>query len=92
MPGDYAPFWLAGQGPQKALSPPPPVVSVLVVKAGSHRVLPLDVEEVRDEERQEKQDGEPNAAKRLVPRVRQEHPQLPLIVDEYKRVWGTCVE
>jgi hypothetical protein len=24
--------------------------------------------------------------------VRQEHPQLPLIVDEYKRVWGTCVE
>jgi hypothetical protein len=56
------------------------VVSATLVKAGSHRVLPLDVEEVRNSDGQAKQDCEVNAAKRLLPRLRQEHPQLPLIV------------
>jgi hypothetical protein len=56
------------------------VVSGTVVKAGSHRVLPLDVEEVRNDDGQDKQDCEIKAAKRLIPRVRQEHPQLPLII------------
>jgi hypothetical protein len=56
------------------------VVSGTLVKAGSHRVLPLDVEEVRNEDGQDKQDGEINAAKRLIPRLRHEHPQLALIV------------
>ena len=56
------------------------VVAATLVKAGSHRVWPLDVEEVRNDDGQEKQDCEINAAKRLIPRVRQEHPQLPLII------------
>src|SRR5262249_28122928 len=56
------------------------VVSATLVKAGSHRVLPLDVEEVRNSDGKDKQDCEVNAAKRLIPRLRQEHPQLPLII------------
>lgn len=40
------------------------VVSGTLVKAGSHRVLPLDVEEVRNEDGQDKQDCEIKAAKR----------------------------
>jgi hypothetical protein len=56
------------------------VVSATLVKAGAHRVLPLDVEEVRNSDGQDKQDCEVNAAKRLMTRLRQEHPQLPLIL------------
>ena len=56
------------------------VVSATLVKAGSHRVLPLDVEEVRNSDGHAKQDCEVNAAKRLIPRLRQEHPQLPFII------------
>jgi hypothetical protein len=56
------------------------VVSATLVKAGSHRVLPLDVEEVHNSDGQDKQDCELNAAKRLLSRLRQEHPQLPLIL------------
>jgi hypothetical protein len=56
------------------------VVSATLVKAGSHRVMPLDVEEVRNSDGSDKQDCELNAAKRLIARVRQEHPQLPLII------------
>jgi hypothetical protein len=56
------------------------VVSATLVKAGTHRVLPLDVEEVRNSDGAAKQDCELNAAKRLIPRLRQEHPQMPLIV------------
>lgn len=56
------------------------VVSATLVKPGSHRVLPLDVEEVRNTDGHWKQDCELNAAKRLIPRVRQEHPQLPLVI------------
>jgi hypothetical protein len=43
-------------------------------------VLPLDVEEVRNSDGQDKQDCEIKAAKRLIARLRQEHPQLPLII------------
>jgi hypothetical protein len=56
------------------------VVSATLLKAGSHRVLPLDVEEVRNSDGHDKQDCEMNAAKRLMPRLRQAHPQLPLLV------------
>ena len=56
------------------------VVSATLVKAGSHRVVPLDVEEVRNSDGSDKQDCELNAANRLIARVRQEHPQLPLII------------
>src|SRR5882672_1781086 len=56
------------------------VVSATLVTAGSHRVVPLDVEEVRNSDGQAKQDCELNAAQRLISRVRQEPPQLPLII------------
>lgn len=64
------------------------VVSATIVKAGSHKILPLDVEEVRNSDGQEKQDCEINAAKRMVERIRQEHPQMKAIVvgdDLYSR-------
>jgi hypothetical protein len=56
------------------------VVGATLVKAGSHRIFPLDVEEVRNTDGQKKQDCELNAGKRLTERIRKEHPQLPLIV------------
>jgi hypothetical protein len=56
------------------------VVSATVVKAGSHRVLPLDVEEGRNSDGQTKQDCEVHTAKRLLSRLRQAHPQRPLMV------------
>jgi hypothetical protein len=56
------------------------ILSASLVKAGKRQVLPLDFEEVRNEDGQEKQDCEVNAAKRLIPRIRREHPQLKLIV------------
>jgi len=52
------------------------VVAATVTRAGSHEILPLDAEEVRNEEEQPKQDCELNAAKRLVRRLRTEHRQL----------------
>jgi hypothetical protein len=56
------------------------VVSATIVRAGSHKILPLDVEEVRNTDGEEKQDCEINAAKRLVGRIRQQHPQIKAIV------------
>lgn len=56
------------------------VVGATLVRAGSHAILPLDAEEVRNTDGQEKQDCELNAGKRLIQRLRQEHRQLPLIV------------
>jgi hypothetical protein len=55
-------------------------VSATLVKAGSHRVLPLDVEAGRHSAGHAKQDGAVHAAKRLIPRLRQEPPQLPFII------------
>jgi hypothetical protein len=56
------------------------VVAATLVKAGSHRGVPFDVEEGRHADGQDKQDCAINAARRLIPRVRQAHPQLPLII------------
>ncbi len=56
------------------------VVGATLVHAGSHEILPLDAEEVRNSDGQEKQDCENNAGKRLVIRLRQDHPQLQMIV------------
>lgn len=56
------------------------VVSGTLVKAGAHRIFPLDVEEVCQQDGALKQDCEINAAKRLLPRFRREHPQLKVIV------------
>lgn len=56
------------------------VVGATLVRAGSHDILPLDAEEVRNSDGQEKQDCEINAGKRLVTRLRQEHRQLQMLV------------
>lgn len=56
------------------------VVGATLVRAGSHAILPLDAEQVRNEDGQEKQDCEINAGKRLVQRIRQQHRQLSLCV------------
>ena len=51
------------------------IVGATVVRAGSHQVLPLDVEEVRNATADSApQDCELTADKRLITRVRQEHP------------------
>jgi hypothetical protein len=52
------------------------VVSATVTRAESHAILPLDVEEVSNREKQEPQDCELTAAKRFVKRLRAEHRQL----------------
>ena len=57
------------------------IVGATVVRAGSHQVLPLDVEEVRNATAESApQDCELTAGKRLIARLRGEHPQLALIV------------
>jgi hypothetical protein len=57
------------------------IVGATVVRAGSHQVLPLDVEEVRNATVESTpQDCELTASKRLITRLRQEHPQMALIV------------
>lgn len=56
------------------------VVGATLVRAGSHEILPLDAEAVRNTDGQAKQDCEINAGKRLIQRLRQEHRQLAIIV------------
>lgn len=56
------------------------VVGATLVRAGSHAILPLDVEQVPNEDGQEKQDCEINVGKRLVRRIREQHRQLSLCV------------
>jgi len=57
------------------------VVGATLVRAGSHQVLPLDAEEVGNPTAQSHpQDCELTAGKRLIARLRREHPQMALIV------------
>jgi hypothetical protein len=57
------------------------IVGATVVRAGSHQVLPLDVEEVRNATAESApQDCELTAGKRLIARLRREHPQMAVIV------------
>jgi hypothetical protein len=57
------------------------IVGATLVQAGSHQVLPLDVEEVRNATAESTpQDSELMAGKRLIARLRREHPQMALIV------------
>jgi hypothetical protein len=56
------------------------VVAATLVKAGSHSIMPFDVEEVRNEDGSEKQDCEINAGKRLIKRIRTEHRQLSICI------------
>ncbi len=64
-------------------------VAATIVRTGTHRVLPIDAEAIRNEDGREKQDCETNAGKRLVRRLRQEHRQLALLItgdDLFSRV------
>lgn len=57
------------------------VVGATLVRAGSHQVVPLDAEEVRNATAESQpQDCELRASKRLIARLRREHPQRALIV------------
>src|SRR5262249_40261741 len=57
------------------------IVGATLVRAGSHQVLPLDVEEGRNATVESTpQDCALTASKRLLARLRQEHPQLAQIV------------
>jgi hypothetical protein len=57
------------------------IVGATLVRAGSHQVLPLEVEEVRHPTPESApQDCELAAAKRLIARRRREHPQMAQLV------------
>ena len=57
------------------------IVGATVVRAGAHQVVPVDVEEVRNATAESTpQDCELTAGKRLITRLRREHPQMALIV------------
>lgn len=56
------------------------VIPATIVKAGTHEILPIDVEEIINSDGQEKQDCEVNAAKRLIARLRREHPKLNMTI------------
>ncbi len=56
------------------------VVAATLVKSGKRLILPIDAEACGPQDGSEKQDCELNAGKRLVRRVRREHPHLRLIV------------
>ena len=57
------------------------IVGATLVRAGSHQVLPIDVEEVRNATAESApQDCELTAAKRLIARLRREHRQMAQIV------------
>jgi hypothetical protein len=56
------------------------VVGATVTRAGSHEILPLEAEGVRNGDGQETQDCELTAAKRLVKRLRAEHRQLAMCI------------
>jgi len=64
------------------------VVAATLVKYRSHQILPVDAEMIANSDGTQKQDCETNAGKRLVNRLRQEHPQMAMIVtadDLYSR-------
>jgi hypothetical protein len=56
------------------------MLSATVLRARSHQILPIDAEPIRNTDGSQKQDCELNAAKRLLPRLRREHPRLPVLV------------
>lgn len=57
------------------------IVGATVVRAGSHQVVPLDVEDVRNVTAESApQECALTASKRLIARLRREHPQMALIV------------
>lgn len=58
------------------------LLGAAIVHPGKREVIPLAPEPIMHQDGQTKNDCERNAAKRLLPDVRREHPHLPLIVIE----------
>jgi hypothetical protein len=56
------------------------VVAATLVKYRSHQIFPLDAEMIANTDGTQKQDCEINAGKRLIGRLRREHPQMAIIV------------
>jgi hypothetical protein len=56
------------------------ILQATIVHPEKRQVLPLAPEFIRNDDGQSKQDCEINAAKRLIPRIRAEHRQLPLVL------------
>lgn len=64
------------------------VLPATIVRPGTHQILPLDVEQICNSDGEEKQDCEVNAAKRLIKRMRTQHPKLAMTLggdDIYSR-------
>jgi hypothetical protein len=56
------------------------IVSATMIKARSHKILPIDLEAITNSDGTLKQDCELNAAKRLLARLRQELPLLAMLI------------
>ena len=56
------------------------VLQAGIMHPDKRQIIPLMPEEIRNEDGQNKQDCEINAAKRLIPRIRKDHPQLGIII------------
>jgi len=75
------PHCLRQPDPKGRMHYSPVVVGATLVRAGSHQVLPLDAEEVRNPTADNHpQDCALTAGKRLIARLRREHPQRALMV------------
>jgi hypothetical protein len=75
------PHCLRPTDPQGRVHDAHKIVGATVVRAGSHQVVPVDGEEGRNATAESApQDGELTAGKRLITRLRREHPQMALIV------------
>lgn len=56
------------------------ILSATVLKPRSHQILPIDAEPILNSDGDDKQDCEINAGKRLVERLRREHPHLDMLI------------
>ena len=56
------------------------IVQAAIVHPDKRQVIPLATEEVKNTDGTDKQDCEINAGKRLIKKIRQSHPKLPLII------------
>ena len=56
------------------------ILQAVLAKPGQRQVVPLAPEAIKNEDGQEKQDCEINAGKRLIERIRREHPKLNIVI------------
>lgn len=56
------------------------MLSATLVRARAHQILPIDAEPIANTDGTQKQDCEIVAGKRLVARLRREHPKLPVLI------------